>query len=91
MFDKLTAVDVKRGNSTFNLDRSLIITEQTVNGTFQARVNGHRYNLTYFEAERLCQVLGASLASLDQLKAAWQAGMQLCRYLTSPFKKTVCI
>lgn len=38
-----------------------------------------RYQLNYFEAERLCQIHQATLASLDQLTQAWQAGLELCR------------
>lgn len=60
-----------------------------MNDTFHAEVKGHKYKLNYFEAERLCQVLGASLASLDQLKAAWEAGMEWCRYLTLAFFKSI--
>ena len=38
-----------------------------------------RYQLNYFEAERLCQIHQATLASLDQLTQAWQSGLELCR------------
>lgn len=43
----------------------------------QAQVG--KLQLNYFEAMRLCEILNGSLATLDQLTAAWQAGLQICR------------
>ena len=34
--------------------------------------------LNFFEAEKLCTLLNASLASFDQLFAAWEAGLNVC-------------
>ena len=59
------------------LDRSLITTEAHFQSLFHAKVG--RYKLNYFEAERLCEILGASLASWGQLTDAWQGGLQLCQ------------
>ena len=59
------------------LDRSLITTEAHFQSIFHAKVD--RYKLNYFEAERLCEILDASLASWGQLTAAWEAGLQLCQ------------
>ena len=37
------------------------------------------YKLNFFEAQRLCEILGATLATYDQLYKAWEAGMQQCK------------
>ncbi|CAH3039671.1 unnamed protein product [Porites lobata] len=60
-----------------NINRSLITTEAHFHSLFHAKVG--RYKLNYFEAERLCEILGASLASWGQLTVAWQGGLQLCQ------------
>nr|XP_055049677.1 CD44 antigen-like isoform X2 [Misgurnus anguillicaudatus] len=39
-----------------------------------------RYNLTYKDAKRLCEHLSATLAPMDQLQRAYNAGLQTCRY-----------
>ena len=37
-----------------------------------------RYSLTFYEARRLCEILGATLTTYQQLYKAWQAGMSYC-------------
>lgn len=41
-------------------------------GVFHASVG--RYTLTFHDAQRLCALLGATLATYDQLYTAWEAG-----------------
>lgn len=36
------------------------------------------YNLNYENAKRFCDLLGATLATYNQLYNAWQAGLQRC-------------
>ncbi|XP_068701237.1 stabilin-2-like [Montipora foliosa] len=62
-----------------NVDNSLIkvYVNPPVEGVFLVAVGTYRLN--YFEAQRLCQIHEATLASLDQLTQAWQAGLELCR------------
>ena len=47
-----------------------------VEHVFYARVG--RKQLNYYEAERLCNILEATLASLDQLTVAYEAGLNRC-------------
>ena len=37
-----------------------------------------RYNLNYENAKRFCDLLGAPLATYNQLYTAWQAGLERC-------------
>ena len=37
-----------------------------------------RYKLNYYDAKRLCALLGATQATYNQLYAAWEAGLELC-------------
>ncbi|NXO11983.1 CD44 protein, partial [Oriolus oriolus] len=48
-------------------------------GVFHVEKNG-RYNLTRPEAVQLCRALNSTLATLEQLKAAHEAGFETCRY-----------
>ena len=41
-------------------------------------ISSNRY--TYYDAEPLCNALGAELASYDQVKAAWAKGADWCNY-----------
>lgn len=50
-----------------------------VEGVFHASVG--RYTLTFHDAQRLCALLGATLATYDQLYTAWEAGLQKCTYV----------
>lgn len=50
-----------------------------VEGVFHASVG--RYTLSFHDAQRLCALLGESLATYDQLYTAWEAGLQKCRYV----------
>ena len=61
-------------------DKSRIATSGSFAGVFWAAVG--RYNMTFYEARRLCEILGATLASYNQLYKAWEAGMQQCEYMT---------
>lgn len=54
-----------------------VVKQLHVQGVMQAQVG--KLQLNYFEAMRLCEILNGSLATLDQLTAAWQAGLQICR------------
>ena len=59
--------------------RDLIKKSAMVKGVFGSGVQGIRYDLNYYEAERLCQLSGATLASYAQLRAAWHANFGYCR------------
>ena len=37
-----------------------------------------RYRLNFYDAEHVCELLGASLATYGQLYAAWAAGLEHC-------------
>jgi len=63
----------------FFSDHSLIGIGRLIKGVFFSSVG--RYQLNYFEAERLCGIHGATLASVEQLTAAWEEGLEQCRYL----------
>ena len=58
-------------------DQTLIIERSPVGRVFYASVDDA--NVNYYEAERLCEMLGAILASLEQLTAAHAAGLNQCR------------
>ena len=47
-------------------------------GVFHAAVTSKRYQLNYYEAQRLCEINRATLATYDQLFAAWEVGLELC-------------
>ncbi|CAH3113660.1 unnamed protein product [Pocillopora meandrina] len=49
-------------------------------GVFYVEVTGKRYQLNYYEAHRLCEINRATLATYDQLFAAWEVGLELCLY-----------
>ncbi len=42
-----------------------------------------RYSLKFDAAERLCEILASSLASLEQVNKAYEKGLQTCRFLHS--------
>ena len=46
-------------------------------GVFEVRAVA-RYRLNFYDAERVCELLGASLATYGQLYAAWAAGLEHC-------------
>ncbi|XP_069479464.1 CD44 antigen [Ambystoma mexicanum] len=48
-------------------------------GVFHVERNG-RYNLAREEAVQLCEVLNTTLATMDQMIAAREAGFETCRY-----------
>ncbi|NWW25721.1 CD44 protein, partial [Falcunculus frontatus] len=48
-------------------------------GVFHVEKNG-RYSLTRSEAVKLCRALNSTLATLEQLKEAHEAGFETCRY-----------
>ena len=41
------------------------------------KVDG-KHNLNYYDAKKLCDLLGATQATYNQLYAAWEAGLELC-------------
>lgn len=49
---------------------------EAVKGVFHAQVG--RYTLTFYDAQRLCALLEATLATYNQLYTAWEAGLQKC-------------
>ena len=58
-------------------DQTLIIEGSPVRRVFYAAVDKEKMN--YYEAKRLCDMLGAILASLEQLTAAQAAGLNQCK------------
>ncbi|XP_078404959.1 uncharacterized protein LOC144684706 isoform X1 [Cetorhinus maximus] len=54
-------------------------TECRHHGVFQ-KESGGRYQLDFKAAAELCQSLGTTLATLEQLKRAQEAGYETCRY-----------
>ena len=52
--------------------------EPEAKGVFHAAVTGKKYQLNYYEAQRLCEINRATLATYDQLLAAWEVGLELC-------------
>ena len=63
---------------SLSLDMNAMTQLGAVKGVFQAQVG--IYSLTFNDAQRLCALLGATLATYDQLYTAWEAGLQRCRY-----------
>ncbi|KAL9973607.1 hypothetical protein ACROYT_G020085 [Oculina patagonica] len=59
-----------------NIDTNAMTISTAVEGVFLA--NFGRYNLTYYDAQRICEINGATLATYNQLYAAWEAGHQQC-------------
>ena len=47
-----------------------------VQGVFHAHVD--RYTLNFYDAQRICEINGAKLATYNQLYAAWDDGLQHC-------------
>ena len=50
-----------------------------VEGVFHASVG--RYNLNFYDAQRVCEIHGATLATYDQLYDAWSTGLEHCAYV----------
>jgi len=50
-----------------------------VEGVFHANVGS--YKLNYYDAKRVCEIHGATLATYNQLHAAWSAGLEYCAYV----------
>ncbi|KAL9973606.1 hypothetical protein ACROYT_G020083 [Oculina patagonica] len=61
-----------------NIDTNAMTISSPVEGVFQAKVG--RYNLNYYDAQRFCEIHGATLATYNQLYAAWEAGLEKCEY-----------
>jgi len=49
-----------------------------VEGLFHVKVG--RYKLNYYDAKRVCEIHGATLATYNQLHAAWSAGLEHCAF-----------
>jgi hypothetical protein len=79
-------VDVSKSPDTYldkqydnDKDENSIIEKVLPMGTNEVfNVSENSYN--YYDAEPLCQALGAELASYDQVKQAWQKGADWCNY-----------
>ena len=65
----------------FIQDNSGIATTDSHVGVFGAELKIGHYKLTFYEAERLCEILGAILVSYNKLYKAWEAGMEWCRFV----------
>ena len=57
-------------------EMDLIHKEHPNTRVFHANVG--RYQLNFYEAERLCEILGGRLATYDQLHRAWENGYERC-------------
>ena len=62
----------------FLSDSGLSVTTP-VEGVFHASVG--RYKLNFYDAQRVCEIRGATLATYDQLYDAWSAGLERCAYV----------
>ena len=65
------------------VETSLIILskgERNVTDITHASFNP-RYVFNFSEAVRVCQILGGSMASFEQMQVAWKAGFQKCRFV----------
>lgn len=60
----------------FFLDSAAMETTTPVRGVFQADVG--TYTLNFFDAQRICEINGATLATYNQLFAAWEDGLERC-------------
>jgi len=58
------------------LDSSAMMTTTPIQGVFHAAVG--RYALNFFDAQRVCEINAAALATYNQLYAAWEEGLQRC-------------
>lgn len=74
----LPYIDNKCNVDTINM--TIYRDEPKAKGVFHAEVTGKRYQLNYYEAQRLCEINRATLATYDQLFAAWKVGLELCLY-----------
>lgn len=61
-----------------NVDMNAIKQSEAVKRVFHAKVG--KETLNFYDAQRLCALLGATLATYDQLYTAWEAGLQKCAY-----------
>jgi len=62
-----------------DLENSGLRLTDLLEDVFQASVG--RYNLNYYDAQRVCEIHGATLATYDQLHYAWSAGLEKCAYV----------
>ncbi|XP_078370347.1 uncharacterized protein LOC144654122 [Oculina patagonica] len=62
-----------------NVDFSNVILTTPVQGVFQAQVN-EKHDLNYYDAQRICEIYDATLATFNQLYAAWESGLQKCAF-----------
>ena len=60
----------------FSDEGRISVSNPTV-GLFHAAVD--YYLLTYYDSQRLCELLGAKLATYSQLYAAWKTGLEWCQ------------
>lgn len=51
-------------------------THTPIQGVFHAKVG--KYALNFYDAQRICEINGATLATYNQLYAAWEDGLGLC-------------
>ena len=66
----------------FNVDALFVVDmKQISKAGLVAKVGYTRFaarRLNFYEAEKLCKLLNATIASYDQLYAAWEAGAEHC-------------
>ena len=65
--------------ASLSKDTNAMTQLEAVKGVFHAQVG--RYTLTFYDAQRLCALLGATLATYNQLYTAWEAGLQKCSWV----------
>ncbi|XP_043562365.1 CD44 antigen [Chiloscyllium plagiosum] len=72
---------IKKHNWKFSLhSKSGVNSECRHQGIFQEESSSGRYQLNFQAGINLCQSLGTTLATLEQVKRAQRAGYETCRY-----------
>ena len=64
-------------HSDWFTDLSGVVFSQAYTNVHHSEVG--RCGLTYYDADRFCDLHGATLATYSQLCAAWEDGLELCK------------